>query len=140
MLATVRSGLRMRGSGRSAGHVLVIRSAWNVRILVSNAPFGADPIAAAKRFADQMSFDMSYFPGIDVAAARAGIYNDLPAVSFDAGEITSDEGPHDAIADEALAVLKGQPSASGRAFDLSPITYDRPAFYSVLRLSASAPS
>ena len=49
--------------------------------------------------------------------------------------MTSGDGPHDAIADEALAVLQGEPTASGAAFDLSPITYDRPAFYAVLRLS-----
>jgi hypothetical protein len=82
-----------------------------------------------------LSFDISYFPGIDVAAARTNIYNDLPSVSFGAGEVTSGEGLHDAIADEALAVLQGRPTESGAAFDLSPITYDRPAFYAVLRLS-----
>ena len=135
MLATVRTALRMTGVADPPAHVLVIRSAWNVRILVSNAPFGADRIAAAKHFGDELSFDMSFFPGIDVTAARAAIYNDLPAVSFEAGQVTSDEGLHDAIADEALGVLEGQPTASGAAFDLSPITYDRPAFYSVLRLS-----
>ena len=135
MLATVRSALLIASIADVKTHVLVIRSAWNVRILVSNAPFGAARIEAAKHFADERSFDMSYFPGIDVAAASEGIYNDLPAVSFEAGEVTSGDGPHDAIADEALAVLEGRPTASGTAFDLSPITYDRPSFYAVLRLS-----
>jgi len=127
MLATVRSGLRLAGVTDAPAHVLVLRSAWNVRILVSNAPFGAERIAAAKQFCDEMSFDMSYFPGIDAVAERKNIYNDLPAVSFEAGEVTSGEGLHDAIADEALAALADRPTASGVAFDLSPITYDRPA-------------
>ena len=40
-----------------------------------------------------------------------------------------------AIADEAGPVLRGQRTESSDEFDLSPITYDRPAFYSVLRLA-----
>ena len=135
MLATVREGLRIAGIADAPAHVLVIRSAWNVRILVSNTPFSADRISAAKQFCDERSFDVSFFPGIDVAAARANIYNDLPAVSFEAGEVTSGDGLNDAIADEALAVLQGRPTESGAAFDLSPITFDRPSFYAVLRLS-----
>ena len=135
MLATVRAGLDLAGIGDASAHVMVIRSAWNVRVLVSNARFGADRIAAAKQFCDERSFDISFYPGIDIAAARAGIYNDLPAVSFEQGEVTSGDGPHDAIADEALAVLQGRPTASGAAFDLAPATLDRPSFYAVLRLS-----
>jgi hypothetical protein len=134
MLATARLGLQEAGITNVEAHVLVYRSAWNVRILLSTTPFGAARIAAAKKFCDDRSFDVSYFPGIDVLAARANIYNDLPAVSFEQGEVTSGDGAHDAIADEAGAVLAGHSSESSRAFDLSPITYDRPAFYSVLRL------
>jgi hypothetical protein len=70
---------------------------------------------------------------MDLVAARPDIYNDLPAVSFDAGTITS-TGPDDSIADEAQTVLLGQATLSGHAFNLSPVTDDRPAFYSVLRL------
>jgi len=134
MLATARLGLRDAGISDVETHVLVYRSAWNVRILLSTTPFDATRIAAAKKFCDDRSFDVSYFPGIDVVTARANIYNDLPAVSFEQGEVTSGDGAHDAIADEAGAVLAGNSSESSRAFELSPITYDRPAFYSVLRL------
>ena len=135
MLATIRAALLAAGIADPAAHVLVYRSAWNVRILVSPAPFDQAAVAAAKSFCDERSFDISYFPGIDVAAARANIYNDLPAVSFEAGEVTSGEGPRDAIADEAQATLLGQSTDSARAFNLSPVTYDRPSFYAVLRLS-----
>lgn len=135
MLATVRAALLSIGVADPARHVLVYRSAWNVRILASPAPVTAARIAAARAWCDARSFDVSYYPGIDVKAARANIYNDLPAVSFEQEQVVSGEGAHDAIADEAGAVLRGQPVESERSFDLSPITLDRPAFYAVLRLS-----
>jgi hypothetical protein len=72
---------------------------------------------------------------MDVVAARATLYNDLPDVSFEEGEVTSGSGAHDAIADEAGPVLDGEPTVSSRAFNLSPITFDRPSFYAVLRLA-----
>ena len=136
VLATVRAALLKTGIVRPSNHVLVYRSAWNIRVLVSATPWDATRIAQARTFCDERSFDVSYYPGIDVQAARANIYNDLPAVSFEAGEVTSSgDGAHDAIADEALDVLEGRPTASSEAFNLAPITFDRPGFYAVLRLS-----
>lgn len=135
MLATVREGLRLAGYPDAPAHVLVIRSAWNVRILVSPAPVTPQMVAVARKFGREMSFDLSYYPGMDPVAARADIFNDLPAVSFATGEVETGEEAHDAIADEAGAVLHGAATASGAAFDLTPITFDRPAFYAVLRLS-----
>ena len=70
-----------------------------------------------------------------MAAARAGIYNDLPAVNFERGEVESGSGAEDAVADEAGAVLRGQDTQSAEAFNLRPITLDRPFYYSVLSLS-----
>ena len=139
MLATARAALRAAGVADPAAHVLAYRSAWNVRILLSQAPFGIDRLATARAFCAARSFDLSYYPGIDPESSRANIFNDLPAVSFEEGTVTSGgEGAHDAITDEAEAVLAGKPSASSSAFDLSPITLDRPAFYNLLRLSPSA--
>ncbi len=134
MLATVRDALREAGVADPGTHVVVYRSAWNVRILVGPTPFDAARIASVRKFCDDRSFDVSYYPGIDVVAARANIYNDLPAVSFEAGAVISGAGPEDAVADEAGAVLRGAPTASGRAFNLAPITLDRPFYYAVLRL------
>ena len=133
MLATARRGLLAAGIADVPAHVLVVRSAWNVRILLSNRVFDAARIAAARDFAETRSFDLSWFPGMDPAAPRE-IYNDLPAVSFVDGAVTSGAGAHDAIAEEVLPVLRGQASRSVDAFDLAPITYDRPFFYAVLRL------
>ncbi len=134
MLATARAGLLRAGASDPQSHVLIYRSAWNVRILLSNTAFDAARVAAAKQFCDERSFDISFFPGMDVAAVQANIYNDLPAVSFEQGEVTSGGGAHDAIADEARQVLEGEPTASSQAFNLAPITFDRPSFYAVLRL------
>lgn len=133
MLATARAALLQAGIADPASHTVIYRSAWGVRILLSNAAWDAARIAAVRKFCDDRSFDVSWYPGIDPAAARAGIYNDLPAVSFTNGEVTSD-GPDDSIADEAPAVLAGAATPSRLAFNLDPVTLDRPFFYAVLRL------
>lgn len=133
MLSTVRAALLGAGIDDPAAHVIVYRSAWSVRILISRDAWSADRLTAARKFCDERSFDLSWYPGMDVAKAREGLYNDLPAVSFDKGEVESG-GPDDAIADEAQAVLSGHPSASSDQFNLSPITLDKPFFYAVLRL------
>ena len=135
VLATARQALLAAGVASPERHVVVYRSAWNVRILLSLEPWNAERIAAVKQWCDARSFDVSYYPGMDVAASRAGIYNDLPAVSFDDGAVTSGEGSDDSIADEAGAVLRGEASASTAAFSLVPATLDRPAYYDVLLLS-----
>jgi hypothetical protein len=133
MLATTRAALLDAGIADPAAHTVLYRSAWGVRILLSNSAWDAARIAALRKFCDERSFDVSWYPGMDAAAARAGIYNDLPAVSFANGEVTSD-GPDDSIADEAGAVLAGAATPSRSAFNLAPITLDRPFFYAVLRL------
>ncbi len=133
MLETARAALREAGIGDPGDHTVVYRSAWGVRILLSNRPWDAARIATLRKFCDERSFDVSWYPGIDPEAARAGIYNDLPAVSFASGEVTSD-GPDDSIADEAGAVLAGAAAPSRLAFNLAPITLDQPFFYAVLRL------
>jgi hypothetical protein len=134
MLATARAGLLAAGIEDPAQHVAIYRSAWSVRILLSRQPIDAGRIAALRKWCDDRSFDVSYYPGMDPTAGRDNIYNDLPAVSFSQGEVESN-GPDDAIADEALAVLNGQQTESQEAFRLAPVTFDRPFFYAVLRLS-----
>jgi hypothetical protein len=135
MLATARAALLAAGVSDPIQHAIVYRSAWNVRILLSPAAFDAARITKARAWCDARSFDVSYYPGIDVAAARPGIYNDLPAVSFESAEVTSADGLHDAVADEAGPALAGQTPPSSRSFDLSPVTLDRPSLNAVLRLT-----
>ena len=133
MLATVRAALNSMGIADAPAHVLVYRSAWNVRILVARDGWTPARIDQARKFCDDRSFDIAFYKGFDAAKARPNIYNDLPAVSFDKGEVTSD-GTDDAIADEAQAVLTGGPTQSATQFNLSPMTLDRPSFYAILRL------
>ena len=134
MLVTVREALKLAGLDDPAAHVLVSRSAWNLRILVSPEKFGAERIALARTYCAERSFDLSYYPGIE-SAPHGEIFNDLPPVSFTSGEVSSSDHAQDAIADEAPDALGGKPTASGAAFDLRPITLDRPEFYNVLRPS-----
>ncbi|HQT47728.1 MAG TPA: hypothetical protein PLY97_10945, partial [Acidocella sp.] len=134
MLASVRTALALRGVRDPAAYVLVYRSAWNARILVRNTPFTAAEISAALKWCDDRSFDVSYYKGMDVVAARDDLYNDLPAVSFDQGTVTS-FGADDAIADEAAGILAGRKTVSAQAFDLRAVRDDRPAFYAILRLN-----
>jgi hypothetical protein len=134
MMATVRAALAADGTADPLAHIVVFRSAWNARILVSPSAFSAADITLIRKWCDDRSFDVSFYNGMDIATARDNLYNDLPAVSFDAGTITS-YGPDDSIADEAQQVLLGQPTISTRAFNLTPVTNDRPFFYSVLKLS-----
>ena len=133
MLATVRQALAAQGVADPAAHVMAYRSDWAVRILASPQAFAPASIEALRRFCDDRSFDVAYYPGIDVKAARSGLYNDLPQVSFITGRITA-QGPDDAIADEAGAVLAGRLTPSGQAFNLRPMTLDRPQVHAVLRL------
>ena len=133
VLGTARAALLAAGIEDPAAHVIVYRSAWSARILLSNRPWDAARIATLRKFSDERSFDVSWYPGMDPVSARGSIYNDLPAVSFANGEVTSD-GPDDSIADEARPVLANAPTPSRSAFNLAPITLDRPFFYAVLRL------
>jgi hypothetical protein len=133
VMATGREALLRAGVADPSQHVLVYRSAWNARILISPTPWSEADVAALKSFAEARSFDVSWYPGMDVTAARATVFNDLPSVSFITGQVTS-TSPNDAIANEAQAVLTGQSSASQQAFNIRPATLDRPAFYSSLKL------
>jgi len=133
-LTTLRAALALRGTADPGAHLLLYRSAWNARLLASPAPFSPADIAAAAKWTDDRSFDVSYYEGFDNVSARANLYNDLPAVSFTDDTITA-TGDDDSIADEAAAVVAGEPSVSSQAFDLRPVTDDRPAFYAILRLN-----
>jgi hypothetical protein len=129
---TARDALRLRGIAKPEAHIIVYRSAWNARILVSPTPFAGSDIDTLKTFAQERSFDLSYFPGIDVSAQK--VWNDLPATSFDEESAARSDEPQDALAKEIQAALFKNDLGS-RAFNLNPATEDRPFFNSILRLS-----
>jgi hypothetical protein len=133
---TARDALLARGVKEPNQHIIVYRSAWNARVLVSPSPFTAQDIAALKLFAEERSFDASYFPGVNLAAQK--VWNDLPSTSFDEESAARSEEASDALAKEINAALFKNELPS-RAFNLSPATADRPFFNSVLRLTEIKP-
>ncbi|GEM_PF-298483 len=102
-VATVRLGLALAGVHDPAAHLIVVRSSFTARILVSRLAFDARDIAAARAFAAERSFDTPYFPGIDPATVE--VYNDLPPVSFE--NVTSE------AAGPVRAGAASGPAASG---------------------------
>jgi hypothetical protein len=137
LVLTAREALRAAGVAEPARHIVVVRSAWNARILLSKRPFDAAQIEAIRRWCDERSFDTAYLPGVNLAGAK--IWNDLPEVSFDEVRPSRPGESQDALAagirDYVLPGGKPWPAA----YDSSPATTDRPHFHSVLRLAALAP-
>jgi hypothetical protein len=140
LVLTAREALRAAGVANPAQHIVVYRSAWNARVLVSRQPFTPAAIEAIRRFCDERSFDVSYLPGVDVSQLK--IWNDLPAVSFEQVQVSAAGERQDALANEIRAYVL-PPDGVGQPWpattNLSPATTDRPHFFSVLRLTALAP-
>jgi spermidine synthase len=133
MIETARQALAAEGVAAPAQHLIVYRSSWNARILVSRQPFAAADIAKLRAFADRRSFDTSFFPGIE--PGKVEIWNDLPVVSLEQGTVMSSEKATDSLMDDTLKLLANPGTfLDTQFFNLAPSTYDRPFFYSILRL------
>ena len=137
MLATVRAGAAARRHRRPAGAC----AGLSLRLERAHPAVATAPLDAA---AHRRGEEILRRPLVrHVAAIRASTSPPRAPTSTTtcrrfpstAGEVTSGEGPHDAIADEAGAGAgrRGRPHPRA-AFNLAPITYDRPFFYAVLRL------
>ena len=136
MIETVRQALLELGIQDPGQHVMVYRSSWNARILVSKRPFSPEQVQTLREFCDQRSFDTSYFPGID--PGKVPVWNDLPLVSFEHETILSSSAQaNDALRDEVLRLFSSDRAdfINSHFFNLTSSTYDRPFFYSVLHLS-----
>lgn len=138
LVLSAREALRAAGVADPAAHIVVVRSAWNARILLSKKPFDARAMLAIRQFCDERSFDISYMPGLDLAKLK--IWNDLPAVSFDEVNFGVGVGAgaerQDALANEIAAFVLPGGRPWPQTYDLSPASTDRPYFFSVLRLSS----
>jgi hypothetical protein len=119
------------GVADPARHVAVYRSAWNVRVLISRAPWDEARLAALAAFCEERSFDLSFAPGLEPGRT---VWNDLPAVSLESGTVATGAEASDAVAEEAARIMAGD--APRDAFDRSPITADRPWLSPVVRLGA----
>lgn len=134
LVLTAQQALRAAGVADPSAHIAVYRSAWNVRILISRAPLDRRFVRRLIELCDERSFDVPYFPGMPPKARM--IWNDLPAVSFDAVSAASGEERQDALANEIRAYVAPGGQSWPASYDLTPATTDRPHFYSVLRLAA----
>ena len=138
LVLTAREALRAAGVADPARHIVVYRSAWNARVLLSKQPFDARAIETIRRFCDERSFDTAYLPGVDLAGAK--IWNDLPPVSFEEVKMAaSNDERQDALANEIKAYVLPGGKPWPATYDLSPATSDRPHFHSVLRLTTLEP-
>ncbi|MGE0422608.1 MAG: hypothetical protein AB7O88_10110 [Reyranellaceae bacterium] len=131
MFDTAREGLRQAGIAEPEKHVVIYRSAWNVRILLSATPWTPEALAAIEKFCDERSFDIAFPP--PRAGAKRTIFNELPVVSFDI--LRPQPAGSDPIGEEARAAIAGQPSPYHGFFKLTPPSLDRPYFNAVLPLT-----
>lgn len=139
LVLTAREALRAAGVADPARHIVVYRSAWNARILLSRQPFDAAALDTVRRFCDERSFDTPWLPGAPHPGAT--IWNDLPPVTFEAVPSAASAGDkrQDALAEEIRAYVFPGAKPLPATVDLSPATTDRPYFHSVLHLRSLAP-
>lgn len=131
MFGTVRAALGRAGIAEPDKHVVIYRSAWNVRILLSATPWTAESIAAIEKFCDERSFDIVFPPA--KPDTKRTVFNELPVVSFDVTQ--AQPAGSDPISEEAAAAIAGQASPYHAFFKLTPPSLDRPYFNAVLPLT-----
>jgi len=138
LLETAKEALQNLGIPNPASHLVLYRSAWNVRLLISKEPWTGDQLDALKSFCDLRSFDISYYPGI--TSGEMEIFNDLPPTVWSTGEddqVAAPEESSDSLMNDSIQLLSDQGPAFLKAqlFNLEPSTRDKPSFYSILRPS-----
>ena len=135
MVDTIMAALKANGVTNPGRHILAYRTAWTCQLLVSNEPFGQADVDHLVSFCSDRSFDTPWFPGID--AKKINVWNDLPPVSFQQGQVETSATAQDALMNDLGDILGGtgvEPAAS-KFFNLSPSTMDRPDFASISRLT-----
>lgn len=131
VIATAQAALALAGVRDAAAHLAIIRSAWNLRVLIARDALDAARVARLVAFAEARSFDVSHAPGLP---ADRPVWNDLPPVSLEATEMETGAAAQDAVAEEARLLLAGTPLRD--AFDRSPVTADRPWLTPVVHAAA----
>ena len=130
LAATAVAALRQAGVAEPAAHLAVLRSAWNLRLLIARDAIPPETVARLAEFAETRSFDLSYAPGYTAPS----VWNDMPAVSLESEMVQSGGEAVDSIAQDIRALLAG--TAAPSAFDRSPITADRPWLSPIVRFGA----
>lgn len=136
---TAREALQHTGVQDPDSHLVLYRSAWNARLLMTKDPWTKDQLDALKSFCDLRSFDISFYPGLTASSATTEIFNDLPPTVWGGADdqVAAPKEASDALRDDSLQLLSDQGLAFMKShfFNLHPSTRDRPFFFSVLRLS-----
>jgi hypothetical protein len=132
---TLISALARQGIRDVGRHILAYRTAWMCQFLVSNEPFSDSDIKGLVSWCSDRSFDTPWYPGIDPASIS--VWNDLPPVSFEKGEVQVSDTAQDALMIDLVRIFGQNPSSTtaGRFFNLSPSSMDRPDFFSISRLT-----
>jgi hypothetical protein len=135
MANTLVAALHRRGIEEPGRHVLAYRTAWTCQLLVSNEPFSPADIQGLVAWCSDRSFDTPWYPGI--VPGSISVWNDLPPVSFEKGEVQVSDTAQDALMNDLVRIL-GKERALTPAdsfFNLTPSTMDRPDFSSISRLT-----
>jgi spermidine synthase len=139
LLETAKQALLGLGIKDPQTRLVLYRSAWNVRLLMSKDPWTEDKIDALKSFCDSRSFDISYYPGLVPGAGTTEIFNDLPPTVWSGtnDQISAPQEATDSLMEDSVKLLspQGQDFLKNHFFNLQPSTLDRPFFFSILRPS-----
>jgi len=118
LLGTARTALEKMGKPQPARHLALIRSWKTTTLLVKPSPFSPADLTALKKFTEDRSFDLVFYPGME--AGEANQYNLLAQPSFFWG---------------AQALLGDSPEKFLHTykFQIRPATDDRPFFFHFLK-------
>ncbi len=133
MLATARAALLQAGVDDPPMHVVAYRSAWGVRILLSRAPWDAARLATLKAFCNERSFDVAYYPGIDLSSPPAASTTTFRPCPSRRGRFRR-MGRTMRSPTRPWRCCVANPAPRRKRSILPRSTTDRPAFYAVLRL------
>ncbi len=133
-LESAREALTNLGVSRPEDHLLLYRSAWSTRLLVFKDPLTPLDLKKIQAFCSDRSFDISYYSTL--RPGKQEIWNEIPPMSFDGpSKHSRSQETQDALRDDCLKLFSDPSFKGSYFFNLAPSTYDRPFFYSVLRLS-----
>jgi len=118
LLATAIATLEARGVEAPGDHLAMLRGWDTALLLVAASPLSETRIATLKRFAEERSFDLAWYPGI--AADEANRFNRLDEPYF-----------HEAA--RALLSDDRRDFIARYKFAIDPVSDDRPFFFDFFR-------
>lgn len=133
VLRTVRAALEADGLP-AAARVMVVRGWGTFAAVARRAPFGEVERERARRFCEEMGFELVWPAGPGGPAGAAGGGDPGPAGGPAGGGAAG--GDERALAEAVAGALAGSGARGGRLFDLEPAGDDSPYFHRFLRPAA----